>query len=317
MKALLLAMSFCIVFLPAAAGEAPPSPPHASKKGARASHPESFRILKDIVNFGHRHAGAPRRQKAIDRLEALLKARGLETEKQSFESPDPRDGRLWPMTNIIGRFRPEASCRFLLGSHYDARHVAEEDPDPRRRKRPIMGANDSGSGVAVLLALASRFKKIVPKGVGVDVVLFDGEEMGYPDVGGYCAGSIRYAGALAGAKPRFGIVLDMVASPKTVFKVESFSFKAHPLLVETLWRIGGRRMPEAFSVERWGWIRDDHVPLSGAGVPSVLVIGFNDPRWHTAGDVLEGLSPDRLALVEDTLEEFIKEELAPFLGGCP
>ncbi|MBI5882615.1 MAG: M28 family peptidase [Elusimicrobia bacterium] len=300
------------------------TPPAAA---AGQASPESYAILKGIVKFGNRHAGASKRGLAVDRLARLLSKRGLETEKVSFESPDPRTGRMWPMTNIVARFRPEASCRFLLGSHFDARHEAEMDPDPARKTKPIAGANDSGSGVAVLVALASRFRETVPKGVGVDVVLFDGEEMGYPDVGGYCAGSRQFAGALtsrpsAGTRtslpiPKFGIVLDMVASPKSVFKVESYSQEAHPSLVSTLWEIGTRRMPAAFSRERLGWIRDDHFPLIGAGVPSVLVIGYNDPRWHTAADVFEGLSPERLALVEGLLEEFMKDKLSSFLGGCP
>ncbi|MBI4679386.1 MAG: M28 family peptidase [Elusimicrobia bacterium] len=309
----------------------------------RSGRPESWAILKGLVKFGNRHAGAAKRAEAISRLARLLEARGLKTERIPFEAQDPRTGRVWPMTNLVGRFRPQSPCRFLLGSHFDARHEAEMDPDPAKKAKPIEGANDSGSGVAVLLALASRFAETVPAGVGVDVVLFDGEEMGYQDVGGYCMGSRHYAAMLsaaglttparppmtanalpygrqdgvASAPPRFAVVLDMVASPKTVFKIESYSYEAHPRLVEALWEIGSRRAPKAFSRERWGWIRDDHVPLSEAGVPSVLVIGYDDPRWHTSGDVLAGLSPERLALAEGMLEELMKERLSSFLGGCP
>ncbi|MBI5623275.1 MAG: M28 family peptidase [Elusimicrobia bacterium] len=294
---------------------------HGAGKPRRGAQPKSYAILKDLLRLGHRHAGAPKRARTLERLAGLLRERGLQVESQSFESPDPRTGKSWPMTNIVGRFRPESSCRFLMGSHFDARHEAEMDPDPERKTKPITGANDSGSGVAVLLSLAERFSDVVPEGVGVDVVLFDGEEMGYPDAGGYCAGSRFFAEKLApaaqGAKPRFGIVLDMVASPKTVFKVESYSHQAHPGLVEALWELGSGRDPSAFSRERWGWIRDDHVPLTAAGVPSVLVIGFNDPRWHTSKDVLAGLSPERLALVEGMLEDFMRSRLQPFLGGCP
>ncbi|MBI5208953.1 MAG: M28 family peptidase [Elusimicrobia bacterium] len=278
---------------------------------------DPYPILEGLVRLGNRHAGAARREEAIALLTRWLSERGLETRRQDFQATDPRSGRRWPMSNVVGRWRPEAPCRFLLGSHFDARHEAEMEADPARKPLPIEGANDSGSGVAVILALAARFEAIVPKGAGVDVVFFDGEEMGYPDAGGYCMGSRRYAEDLpAGGRPRFGVILDMVAAPDAVLKVEDYSYRAHPRLVDALWEIGRSRSKTAFSLERWGWIRDDHVSLSQAGVPSVLIIGFNDPRWHTSQDTLAHCSPRRMRLVAGALEEFIMKRSSEFLGGC-
>ena len=41
----------------------------------------------------------------------------------------------------------------MLGTHYDTRPLADERP-LRDRSEPVLGANDGGSGMAVLLELA-------------------------------------------------------------------------------------------------------------------------------------------------------------------
>ncbi len=288
----------------------------AAAASPAAAGPDSWHILRELAAFGNRHAGASRRPEAIARLKKRLSRAGLSVSRQDFTAKDPRDGRDWPMTNLLGRLRPKAACRILLGSHYDTRHVAEMDPDPRRRDEPIEGGNDGTSGVAVLLALAPRLSRLLPSGVGADVVLFDGEEMGYPNIGGYCAGSTHYASRLpAGTKPAFGIVLDMVCAPDTHFKIESRSHESHPDLVEALWSLGAARSP-AFSRQHWGGIGDDHTPLTRAGIPSILVIGYDDPRWHTSRDTAARCDPDRLALMESVLEDFMRTRLAEFLPGC-
>lgn len=293
-----------LIFLAVAASGAAPA------RAGEASG--SFLILKEIVASDSRYAGAPRREEAVSRLAGMMRDRGLKVEITRFASPDPRTGRPWKMANLIGRYRPESSCRFLLGTHFDTRHVAEEDPDPKRRPLPIPGANDGSSGVAVLLDLASRFGDIVPAGVGVDVALFDGEEMGYPDAGGYCAGSTHYAARAASlkTKPKFGIILDMVCAPSGVYKIEPISARAAPRLVEALWDIGERRDGGAFSRERFAPITDDHVPLSEAGIPSALLIGFDYPQWHTSQDTIAQCSAARLDMVEGVLKEFIQTGLA-------
>ncbi len=79
--------------------------------------------------------------------------------------------------NIRAVFNPDAETRVLLCAHWDTRPVADHDPDPALRQSPIPGANDGASGVAVLLELARVFQREAPS-VGVDLVLFDGEDYG-------------------------------------------------------------------------------------------------------------------------------------------
>lgn len=240
---------------------------------------------------------------------------GLAVKRSDFSAKDPRDGRVWAMANLAGAFRPGEPCRILLGSHFDTRHAAESDPDPDLRKRPIEGANDGTSGVAVLLALAKRFPSLLPPGVGADVVFFDGEEMGYPGIGGYCAGSRNFSSGLGKLKypPKFGIILDMVCSPTGVFRREPHSVAAHPKLVESLWSVGSSLSTEAFSEAYSVAILDDHGPLTAAGVPSILVIDFDYPHWHRSTDTLSRCDPVRLDLVEETLARFLSDRAVGLL----
>lgn len=277
------------------------------------------KTVRALVLQGNRYAGAPKREQAISDLERRMKSLGLRVSRDAFTGRDPRGDEPRPMVNLVGRFRPDAKCRVLLGSHFDTRHAAEEDADPAKRALPIPGANDGTSGVAVLLGLARRFERVVPKGMGVDLVLFDGEEMGYPDIGGYCLGSAHYARSplLLKVPPKFGIILDMVCDARGVYRVETHSRAAAPGVLDALWDEGSRAAPGAFSREAGLSIGDDHVPLTSAGVPSILVIGFNYPEWHTQGDVPSMCSAERLGGVEQTLASFLENRAAALAGCAP
>src|SRR5690606_8932351 len=82
-------------------------------------------------------------------------------------------------TNIVASFnlQPEPRLRVLLAAHWDSRPRADRDPDPAKRSRPVPGANDGASGVAVLLEIA-RILHANPLGIGVDMILFDLEDLG-------------------------------------------------------------------------------------------------------------------------------------------
>ena len=109
----------------------------------------------------------------------------------------------------------------MIGVHYDTRPFPDEERDPARRKLPFIGANDGASGVALLMEIAHHLEKL-PTPWGVDLVLFDGEELvygqGQNQIGEYFLGSKEFArqyaeGVDAGSsKYRYaaGIVLDMV-----------------------------------------------------------------------------------------------------------
>ena len=80
------------------------------------------------------------------------------------------DGTTLHSRNIIARFRPEQTTRLLLCAHWDCRPWADNDPDSSDWRKPAMRANDSASGVAVILELARLIKPATPLNIGVDFV---------------------------------------------------------------------------------------------------------------------------------------------------
>ena len=63
----------------------------------------------------------------------------------------------------------------MLSAHWDTRPFADHDNDDTYA--PLDGANDGGSGVGVLLEIA-RVLNQRPLLIGVDIILFDGEDWG-------------------------------------------------------------------------------------------------------------------------------------------
>ena len=82
--------------------------------------------------------------------------------------------------NIIASFDTDNQNRVLLAAHWDSRAYADHDPNPDNHRKPILGANDGASGVAVLMEMARNMKVKRPD-VGVDIIFFDVEDQGIPE----------------------------------------------------------------------------------------------------------------------------------------
>ncbi len=90
-----------------------------------------------------------------------------------------------PVSNIIGKYG-QGKPWIVLGAHYDTRIHADWDPDLRKTLQPVPGANDGGSGVAVLLELARQLPAYFQGADGSDpeiqatiwLVFFDAEDNG-------------------------------------------------------------------------------------------------------------------------------------------
>jgi glutaminyl-peptide cyclotransferase len=256
-----------------------------------------------------RALGDPRRVASIKALAEQLRSAGASTvERLEHSGEDPWTGERFVMTTLIASVRPAARQQFVLASHFDVRPWAESDPDPARRDQAIPGANDGSSGVAVLLTLAPLLRAQLPVEVGFSLILFDGEELGRPGAGPYCAGSRALAEALAAGRyptvraARFGIVLDMVGDRDLRLLQEPGSRRAAPELLTAIWSAGqvagypqfvAEPMPEA--------LIDDHVALTKVGVPSILIIDYRYPAWHTHADDLDQVDAASLEAVGETL----------------
>ena len=89
----------------------------------------------------------------------------------------------------------------LLGTHYDTRPRADRETDKARRETPIPGANDGGSGTAVLLHML-RWLGSRELSRDVIVVFFDAEDLGGIDGKEYSIGAeFHAANPLPGLRP--------------------------------------------------------------------------------------------------------------------
>ena len=256
---------------------------------ARFDGAAAFRHLERLVAIGPRVAGSAGGARARDYIAAELRRAGAKVRVEPFEADTP-DGRL-KMANVVGVVagrRPEV---ILVGGHYDTKAF---------REFRFVGANDGGSSAALLLELA-RTLAAKPREYTYWVAFFDGEEArGAWTPTDSLYGSRRMAADLArrGQLPRAVIVADMIGDRDLGIRREASST---PWLTDLVWdsarRLGHGMhfLPDAMSVE------DDHAPFLLAGVPAALLIDFDFPAWHTAGDTLDKVSARSLQVVGDVL----------------
>jgi Zn-dependent M28 family amino/carboxypeptidase len=207
-------------------------------------------------------------------------------------------------------FNAQATERILLCAHWDTRPYADQDPDPQKRTRPILGANDGASGVAVLLEVARVLRQIPPV-KGVDIVLFDGEDYGRGfngDTSDYFLGARRFAAVNKGKyAPRLGILLDMIGDKDLTIYYEGNSNRTYPDHVARVWQAAAVLGYKQFIRQGKYTISDDHIPLLEAGIPCIDLIDFDYPPWHTAGDTPDKCSPQSLKSVGDVVLKVVYE----------
>jgi hypothetical protein len=274
------------------------------------------RAMQDIVrqlSFGARSLGTPGHQAAIDWIKSELAASALQVVVQSGMAAGQQGSR-YPMTNIIGRLNPQLAKRIIVGTHYDS--IIRAYADPQDPNGPMPGANNSASGVALVLETVRWLAH--NKSVGVDFVFFDGEEgplsLGAGDPHWYSLGSPYFVTGLGelypGRKPAKGVIFDMVCYSKLVLKPEPFSMKfAEPDIVK-FWSIGNRIAPSIFRpIIANSPIYDDQTALNEAGIPSFLVIGFEyDPWFNTTKDTADKCAATSLEAVGRTLVQYLLSE---------
>ncbi|MDP9348716.1 MAG: M28 family peptidase, partial [Gemmatimonadota bacterium] len=160
------------------------------------------------VGFGPRVPGSEGHRAQLEWMRSFLAEKADTVVVQPF-TYTTTGGETLRLTNLFARFRPELTERVLLVAHWDTRPRADQAPDPADRARPIPGANDGASGVAVLMELASLFARRPPP-VGVDLLLVDGEDYGPTGDDMYLGAKHFARNPPPGYRPLYGVLLDMV-----------------------------------------------------------------------------------------------------------
>ncbi len=264
----------------------------------------SFAFLEEQCRLGPRYPGSGEHRILQGLIVERLEDFGVNVSLQPFEAV-LTTGDTLRLINIIGNINKGADRRILLGAHYDTRPIAEKDPDPANRDKPIPGANDGASGVAVLLELARIFGRS-ELAIGIDLVFFDGEDYGREDaVDDYILGSTHFARNMKGYRPFSVIIVDMVGEAGAEIRMEGYSMRYSPVLTHDLFAIAERMNIEAFKKEEGVPLIDDHLPFIQMRIPAVVLIDFDYPYWHTLEDTPDKCSAASLEAVGKVLVEYI------------
>ena len=266
---------------------------------------KAFAYLRAQTDFGPRNPNSTGHQKCLDYLAGELSHFAENATRQNFIHQG-YGGEVLKLTNIFGSFNTTASDRILLLAHWDTRPRADEDKDPAKQNRPILGANDGASGVAVLLEIA-RLLKQVPPPIGVDILFVDGEDYGKShDLDSYFLGS-RYFMKVKSEnyRPRFAILLDMVGYKDLQIPMEQNSITFAPETVELIWSTAENLGVTQFVNVPGEEISDDHIPLNSGGLPTVDLIDFQYPFWHTTQDTPDKCSAESLGAIGKVLMHVI------------
>jgi peptidase M28-like protein len=269
--------------------------------GTGASEPIAFdtqrawRDLAAIVALGPRQAGTSGAEAARTLIERELRAAGLEPQRESFTAETPA-GPL-AMANVyvdLAAAEGEKSPMVILCTHYDTKRLPFE----------FLGANDGGSGTAVLLELARCLAKAPREKVTWRLLFLDGEEAvneAWVDPDNRY-GSRHHASELKrkgqASRVEACVLLDMVGDKDLSLERETNSDpRLLGMFVQAAQAAG---LADKFS-NRSERIKDDHLSFMAVDIPSVDLIDFENgtanEHWHKATDTLENCSAESLGAI--------------------
>ena len=293
--------------------------------------PDLLSLVSWQLSFGPRYPGSDAHAAFRKALADFMKSCTDKTVLQDFSVI--LRGKECACTNVVGVFSaadgiagsPEnlsASKKspLLIGSHFDTRPIADNDPDPALRDKPIPGANDGASGTAILLYLA----RALSGGIGMEplkrydrdiyLVLFNAEDIGNIDGNDFASGAEYFAANPVPGRPGEVIVLDMVGGKDMVFDVDSHigGFPESLELTKRIFSLGRSFAPRAFSLKKsepFKYIISDHAPFMVRGIPSCILIDIDYPEWHTHADLPQALSGVSLSSIFNLLLAYISRKV--------
>lgn len=291
-------------------------------------NPDSaYAFIEQQVALGPRVPNTEAHRKAAEMFLAAFRRFGWEVQSQDFEAI-AYNGTILKSRNIIASYNPQAKRRILLAAHWDTRPYADMDEDKSRRREPILGANDGGSGVGVLMEIARVIGRqqdsLKIKNIGIDIILFDSEDYGQPQdeeqtafkKDSWCLGSQHWAKNKhkENYTAYFGILLDMVGAKDARFLLEGHSMEYAPLVVKKVWDTANRLgFGKYFVYEATNALIDDHLYVNQlAGIPMIDIIQYENGAfgsfWHTHRDNMDIISTETLYAVGQTVLQVLYNE---------
>ena len=294
---------------------------HTTTEVARPafSGDSAYSYVVKQLDFGARVPGTEAHDSCVQWLTAQLERLGAEVEVQEGVMLDYA-GEKQRVRNIVARIGEDSLAkRILLCAHFDSRPWCDEDEEAAWYQ-PVPAANDGASGVAVLLEVARQLSLTANderRTTGVDIVLFDCEDMGTPSFlkeidrqDTWCLGSQLWARDVSlRGRYEWGILLDMIGAPGATFFREYYSEQMASPYVQKVWKSAAELGYEhIFRNEQAGAIIDDHYYVGQAlNLPIIDIIHLDEhtgtfPRWwHTQQDDIQQIDRATLQAVGEVV----------------
>lgn len=287
-------LPFMMVLLGACGGGSTGSPSREFDGAA------ALRVVETQVGFGPRIPGTAAHAAMAAWLDSLVRTKTDSVVIQRWWHHLAGSTDSLEMTNIVARVNPTATSRVLYLAHWDTR-PRSDGPTSIDKLAPVPGANDGGSGVAVLLGVLDALQKQLPT-VGVDLLFVDGEDYGSfgpPRVDVLIGASYYAKQPIAVEKPLFAVLWDMVGDKDLRIPKEPASQIAAPDVVDMVWRVASQMGYGHLFVDASypSPITDDHTPLIDAGFRAIDVIDIDYGSWHTKHDTPDKISKASLEAV--------------------
>lgn len=281
----------------------------------------AYAYIEQQLKFGFRTPGSKGQKACAAWMQQKLESY-CDTVYRQETTVKGGDGKMLPCINLIGSFNPSAGKRILLLTHWDSRPWA--DQDTKDKDKPILAADDAGSGVGVLLELARQLRSNqLPEDLGIDILFTDVEDYGRTEWGenSYCLGTQYWATNphVPGYKAEFGILLDMVGARGATFPMEMLSAQFAGEVQKEVYAAAGRAgYASYFPYIQGNGITDDHLFVNKlANIPTIDIIntsansqtGFQ-PHWHTHKDDMSIIDKSTLKAVGQTLLQVVYEKAA-------
>lgn len=280
----------------------------------------AYRQVQAQVDFGPRVPGTEEHEKCAEYFVSELNRYGVDTVIQQKTTVTAFNGDKLPINNILGQINKDAVVRVLLLAHWDTRPWADAEPDESKHSMPILGANDGGSGVGVLLEIARCLQEKKPA-IGVDILFVDAEDYGTSNgtEDTWCLGTqywIKNLPYSPSRMPKYGILLDMVGGKNAKFYREYISQYAASYVVDKVWAMAAAAgYGDKFVNELCSSIVDDHLYVNQGGIPCIDIIEARNPQtmsfnptWHTLNDNMSNIDKQSLKAVGQTLLNLIYNE---------
>ncbi len=269
----------------------------------------SMEYLKDLCSIGTRISGSEGMSKQREILQKHFEKQGASVEWQKFEGKQPSQKAAVPMANMIVTWNANAKRRVMICGHYDTRPIADQEPRERDWHKPFLSANDGTSTVAFMMELAHHMTNL-PTQVGVDFVIFDGEEFINENRDRFFLGSEYFAKQYLKEKPNHqyiaAVLLDLFAGKGATYPKEINSLFRAGEVLESIWQEAERQGVKSFRNEAGPDVQDDHIALNRAGIPAVDIIDFKYRHWHKLTDLPEECSGEKMAEVAKVLTAWVQ-----------